>query len=74
MPRGGSLLVLGLGPIGEMCCRVAQQRGVERVLAIDLVPDRLERARGHGVETIELDTDDMAAVVRELTAGRGPAR
>jgi threonine dehydrogenase-like Zn-dependent dehydrogenase len=72
VPRGGSLLVLGLGPIGEMCCRVAQQRGVERVLAIDLVPDRLERARGHGVETIELDTDDIAAVVRELTAGRGP--
>ena len=45
VPDGGSLLVLGLGPIGEMCCRVAQHRGVEQVLAIDLVPDRLERAR-----------------------------
>ena len=47
------LLVLGLGPIGEMCSRIASS-GVERVLGIDLVPERLERARGHGVETIEL--------------------
>ena len=72
VPDGGSLLVLGLGPIGEMCCRVAQHRGVEQVLAIDLVPDRLERARGHGVDAIDLDTDDLAATVRERTGGRGP--
>ena len=72
VPDGGSLLVLGVGPIGEMCCRVAQHRGVEQVLAIDLVPDRLERARGHGVDAIDLDTDDLAARVRERTGGRGP--
>ena len=28
VPAGGSLLVLGLGPIGEMACRIAQHRGV----------------------------------------------
>src|SRR3954470_1092998 len=50
VPAGGSLVVLGLGPIGEMPCRVAQHQGVERVLAVDLVPERLERARAHGVE------------------------
>ena len=72
VPDGGSLLVLGLGPIGEMCCRVAQHRGVEQVLAIDLVPDRLERARRHGVDAIDLDTDDLAEAVRERTGGRGP--
>ena len=31
VPAGGSLLVLGLGPIGEMCCRIAQHQGVEHV-------------------------------------------
>ncbi len=73
VPDGGTLLVLGLGPIGEMACRVAQQRGVERVLAIDLVPDRLERARAHGVEAIHLEEhDDLPGYVRELTDGRGP--
>jgi threonine dehydrogenase-like Zn-dependent dehydrogenase len=75
-PKDGSLLVLGLGPIGEMCARVAQQRGITRVLAIDLVPERLERARARGVEVLDLnefDRDaDLATAVRDMTDGRGP--
>jgi threonine dehydrogenase-like Zn-dependent dehydrogenase len=70
---GDSLLVLGLGPIGEMATRIAQHRGIEHVMAIDLVPERLERARAHGVQAIDLEEhDDLAAVVREQTGGRGP--
>ena len=73
IPEGGTLLVLGLGPIGEMCCRIAQHRGTERVLGIDLVPERLERARSHGVDALDLDdSGDLAAAVRERTGGRGP--
>ncbi len=73
VPDGGSLLVLGLGPIGEMSCRIAQQRGIEHVIAIDLVPERLERARGHGVQAINLEEhDDIPALVRDQTDGRGP--
>jgi threonine dehydrogenase-like Zn-dependent dehydrogenase len=72
LPDGGTVLVLGLGPIGEMATRIAQQRGA-RVLAVDLVADRLERARGHGVEVFELDSkDDLVGAVREATGGRGP--
>src|SRR3954454_14462166 len=51
VPDGETLLVLGLGPIGEMSTRVAQHRGAGKVIAIDLVPERLARARAHGVET-----------------------
>jgi threonine dehydrogenase-like Zn-dependent dehydrogenase len=70
---GDSLLVLGLGPIGEMATRIAQHQGVEHVIAVDLVPERLERARSHGVQALDLDEhDDLAAVVRDQTAGRGP--
>ena len=70
---GGSLAVLGLGPIGEMCCRIAQHLGVETVIGLDLVPDRLARSAGHGVQTIDVtDTDDVAGAVRALTDGRGP--
>jgi threonine dehydrogenase-like Zn-dependent dehydrogenase len=73
VPEGGSLLVLGLGPIGEMCARIAQQRGVEQVLAVDLVPERLERARSHGVDALDLEgVDDLPELVRERTQGRGP--
>ncbi len=73
VPEGGSLLVLGLGPIGEMCCRIAQHRGIEHVLGIDLVPERLRRAAAHGVDAIDLEEyEDLAGYVRELTDGRGP--
>ena len=73
VPDGGTLLVLGLGPIGEMATRIGQHRGY-RVLAVDLVPDRLERARSHGVEVYDLQEheDDLVEVVREATGGRGP--
>ncbi len=45
VPKGGSLAVYGLGPIGQLCTRIARQMGVERVFGIDIVPDRLETAR-----------------------------
>jgi threonine dehydrogenase-like Zn-dependent dehydrogenase len=43
------------------------------VIGVDLVPERLERARSRGVEVVNLDdhTDDLGDVVRELTDGRG---
>jgi threonine dehydrogenase-like Zn-dependent dehydrogenase len=57
-----------------MATRVAQHRGVEQIIGIDLVPERLERARAHGVTTIDLSEHgkDLTQVVRELTGGRGP--
>jgi threonine dehydrogenase-like Zn-dependent dehydrogenase len=73
VPDGGSVLVLGLGPIGEMCARIAQQRGIENVIAVDLVPDRLERARAHGVQALDLnDQKDLKGAILESTQGRGP--
>jgi threonine dehydrogenase-like Zn-dependent dehydrogenase len=73
IPDGGSVAVIGLGPIGEMSCRIAQQRGAGTVIGLDLVPERLARAAGHGVQTIDVSVaDDAAAHARELTGGRGP--
>jgi threonine dehydrogenase-like Zn-dependent dehydrogenase len=72
IPDGGSVTVLGLGPIGEMTARIAVHRG-HRVIGVDLVPDRLERARLRGVETLDLreHEDDLAETIRGLTEGRG---
>jgi threonine dehydrogenase-like Zn-dependent dehydrogenase len=74
VPEGETLLVLGLGPIGEMSTRIAQHRGAGRVIGVDLVPERLERARTHGVEVLDLTehNGDLAGAVREMTGGRGP--
>jgi threonine dehydrogenase-like Zn-dependent dehydrogenase len=73
VPRGGSLAVLGLGPIGDMSTRIALHQGVGKVIGIDRVPERLERARANGVEVIDTGAvDDLTAAVRDLTDGRGP--
>ncbi len=73
VPDDGSLVVLGLGPIGDMATRIAQRLGVEQVIGVDLVAERLQRARRHGVTTIDLNDheDDLGEVVRDLTDGRG---
>jgi threonine dehydrogenase-like Zn-dependent dehydrogenase len=71
IPDGGTVLVLGLGPIGEMCTRIAQHHGA-RVLAVDLVPERIERARSHGVEVFDLTAGDVVEQARGATDGRGP--
>jgi len=70
-PEGGSLAVYGLGPIGQMCCRIAKHRGA-RVIGVDLVPERLALARRYDVEVIDAEeTDDVPEAIRQLTAGRG---
>jgi len=71
VPDGGTLLVLGLGPIGDMATRIALHLGF-RVIAVDLVAERLERARARGAEVIDLNAvDDVADEVRSRTEGRG---
>jgi threonine dehydrogenase-like Zn-dependent dehydrogenase len=73
VPPGGSVAVLGLGPIGQMSARVARHQGAAQVFGVDLVPERLEMAGRHGVETLNLeDHDDLAGELRERTGGRGP--
>jgi threonine dehydrogenase-like Zn-dependent dehydrogenase len=72
VPDGGSVAVIGLGPIGEMACRIAQHLGAGTVIGLDLVPERLARSQSHGVQTIDVTgAGDVAGAVRELTGGRG---
>jgi threonine dehydrogenase-like Zn-dependent dehydrogenase len=75
VPDGETVLVLGLGPIGEMCTRIAQHRGAGKVIGVDLVPERIARANAHGVETLDVEDLDgnLPTAVRDLTDGRGPA-
>jgi threonine dehydrogenase-like Zn-dependent dehydrogenase len=57
-----------------MAARIAAHKGF-RVIGVDLVPERLERARARKIETIDLNEhsgNDLIEVARELTDGRGP--
>src|ERR1700742_593679 len=72
IPDGGTVAVVGLGPIGDMAARIAHHLGY-RVIAVDLVPERLARLAERGIETIDMkDIDaDVGDVIRDLTDGRG---
>ena len=73
IPKGGSVAVYGLGPIGQMCTRIARQRGAEIVIGVDRVPERLQMAARYDVQLINSDEhDDVPAIIREMTGGRGP--
>jgi threonine dehydrogenase-like Zn-dependent dehydrogenase len=76
LPPGGSLVVLGLGPIGAMACRVASHLGAGQVIGVDLVPERLARARRHGADVLDLgefghDRKLVAEALVDRTSG-GP--
>jgi threonine dehydrogenase-like Zn-dependent dehydrogenase len=76
IPPGGSVVILGLGPIGSMAARIATHLGASKVIGVDLVPERLERARIHGADVLDLNTFDedrteVADAIRDLTGG-GP--
>jgi threonine dehydrogenase-like Zn-dependent dehydrogenase len=74
VPDGGTLLVLGAGPIGDMAARMGVHAG-HRVISVDRVPARLARVEKHGAEVLNLDDAEKVGgvpdVVRESTGGRG---
>ncbi|MBM7080170.1 MULTISPECIES: zinc-dependent alcohol dehydrogenase [Micromonospora] len=72
-PPGGTLAVFGLGPVGQFCARIGRHLGAGRVIGLDLVPERLEMARRHGIETLDVSQlDDVPGALIDLVDGRGP--
>ena len=72
VPEGGTLGVWGLGPIGQMCARMALHQGAGRVIGVDNVPERLAMASRWGVQTVDFSAvENVRDVVLDLTDGRG---
>ena len=70
---GSSVAVLGLGPVGQFAVRIAKHLGAERVIGVDLVPERLALAARYGAETLDLrQVEDVADALIDLVDGRGP--
>jgi len=69
---GDTVVVTGLGPIGQMSTRIARHLGAGRVIGIDNVPERLAMAQRNGIEVINFDeVDDVPAAILDMTHGRG---
>ncbi|MGQ0832632.1 MAG: alcohol dehydrogenase catalytic domain-containing protein [Microthrixaceae bacterium] len=68
---GDVVVVFGLGPVGVFALQCAQLYGPSRILAVDLVPDRLARAAALGAEPIDARDGDAVAKIYDATGGRG---
>ncbi len=72
-PTGKPAAVLGLGLAGLMAVLALRTLGAHPVIAVDVIPERLERARRLGAEPLQAGTERVGRVMREGTEGRGVA-
>ncbi len=72
--RGGETVVIfGSGPVGLMAQKAAWLKGAKRVIAVDPLDYRLNKARDvNKVETINAHDEHLMEKLREMTNGRGP--
>jgi S-(hydroxymethyl)glutathione dehydrogenase / alcohol dehydrogenase len=74
---GASVAVIGCGGVGLSVVQAARFRKAEKIIAVDLEPDKLARAKSFGAtHTLLTSREDVglldaAAQVRSLTLGRG---
>ncbi len=67
---GSTVAVIGCGGIGLSCINGAYIAGAARVIAVDMVPSKLELARKFGAtDVINAGDGDAVEQVRELTGG-----
>lgn len=69
---GETVAIFGSGPVGLMAQKAAWLRGAERVIAVDILDYRLNRAKSvNNVETINSKDVNAIEAIREMTNGRG---
>lgn len=69
---GGSVAIVGAGPVGLAALLTAQFYSPAQLIVVDLDQNRLEVARRFGAtDTVDSSTGDAAAAVMQLTGDRG---
>lgn len=69
---GDTIAVLGTGAVGLAAMMAGRISGCIKVIAIDIVPERLELAKELGAtHTINSKQEDAVAKIKELTGGYG---
>lgn len=71
--KGGEVVaVFGSGPVGLMAQKAAWLNGASRVIAIDPLDYRLQKAKSvNNVDTLNPHNVDVVEAIREMTGGRG---
>jgi threonine dehydrogenase-like Zn-dependent dehydrogenase len=65
-----TLAIFGQGPVGLSATMLAKVMGA-RVIAIDVVPERLNLAKQFGAVTVDAAKADAVTVINEMTNGEG---
>jgi Zn-dependent alcohol dehydrogenase len=69
---GARVAVIGLGGIGLAALQGARIAGAEQLIAVDLVPEKLEWAKRFGAtDVVDASAGDAVAAVRERAGGHG---
>src|SRR5688572_23317070 len=69
---GDSVVIFGSGPVGLMAQKAAWLHGAERVIAVDPLQYRLEKASSvNKVDTLDANDDDLIDKIYDMTNGRG---
>jgi S-(hydroxymethyl)glutathione dehydrogenase / alcohol dehydrogenase len=72
VPPGSRVAVFGCGGVGLNAVQGAALSGAERIVAVDVSPDKLALARIFGAtDVVDAASQDPVATIRELTEGRG---
>jgi S-(hydroxymethyl)glutathione dehydrogenase/alcohol dehydrogenase len=68
---GSTCVVFGAGMVGLGAVAGCRLRGAQRIVCVDLAPERLELARGQGATDVLLGGPDVVAQILEMTGGFG---
>jgi S-(hydroxymethyl)glutathione dehydrogenase/alcohol dehydrogenase len=68
---GSSCVVFGAGMVGLGAVAGARLQGAERIVCVDLAPERLELARGQGATDVMAGREDVVERILEMTGGFG---
>ena len=71
IPRDGTVVVIGAGPVGLFCAAAARRAGARAVLVLDLDAERVRFATERlGLEAIDTSSLDAQAAVNKWSEGR----
>ena len=68
---GSTCVVFGAGMVGLGAVAGARLQGAERIVCVDLAPERLELARAQGATDVLIGGEDSVAQILEMTGGFG---
>jgi len=69
--RGDSMLIIGLGVMGQMHILLGRHYGARTIIGADRVPYRLQKAREFGADyVVDVSSEDLQKQVANITAGK----